>query len=89
MILYVRFTCFVCRKENLLLRHRRNTRYGWVANPYPTGTCAPQDAPSFAWRANAELKCGQGYWQNRYVSLMKHIEFIYKKGRPPLPVSLE
>jgi hypothetical protein len=37
------------------LRHRRNTRYGWVANPYPTRTCTLQDAPSFAWRANAFL----------------------------------
>jgi len=35
------------------LRHRRNTRYGWVASPYPTGTCTPQDTPGFAWRANA------------------------------------
>jgi hypothetical protein len=34
------------------LRHRRNTRYGWVANPCPTGTCTLQDAPSFAWRNN-------------------------------------
>jgi len=25
-----------------------------VANPYPTGTCTLQDAPSFAWRANAK-----------------------------------
>ena len=33
-------------------RHRRNTQYGWVANPYPTGTFTPQDAPSFAWRAH-------------------------------------
>ena len=49
MILCVRFTCFV---RSSLLRHRRNTRYGWMANPYPTGTCTLQDAPSFAWRAN-------------------------------------
>ncbi len=34
------------------LRHRRNTRYGWVATPCPTGTCTLQDAPSFAWRNN-------------------------------------
>jgi len=36
------------------LRHRRNTRYGWVANPFPTGTCTLQDAPSFAWRNNGK-----------------------------------
>ena len=24
-----------------------NTRYGWVANPNPTGTSTPQDTPSF------------------------------------------
>ena len=51
MILCVRFTCFV-RKNLLPLRHRRNTRYGWAANPFPTGTCTLQDAPSFAWRAH-------------------------------------
>lgn len=34
------------------LRHRSKTRYGWVANPYSTGTCTPQDASSFARRDN-------------------------------------
>ena len=34
------------------LRHRSKTRYGWVASPYPTGTCTPQDTPSFARRDN-------------------------------------
>ena len=61
MMLCVRFVCFVrnvtCRNmyryiHYPLLRHRRNTRYGWVASPYPTGTFTLQDAPSFAWRAN-------------------------------------
>ena len=36
----------------LELRHRRNTRYGWVVSPYPTGTFTLQGAPSFAWRTN-------------------------------------
>ena len=31
----------------------RNTRYGWLATPYPTGTFTLQEAPSFAWRTNA------------------------------------
>ena len=35
------------------LRHRRNTRYGWVASPCPAGTCTQQDTPSLAWRDNA------------------------------------
>ncbi len=30
-----------------------NTRYGWVANPYPTGTSTPKDTPSFPRRDNA------------------------------------
>ena len=34
------------------LRHRRKTRYGWVASPYPTGTLTLQDTPSFSWRDN-------------------------------------
>ena len=41
-----------CSHQTSMLRHRRNTRYGWVANPYPTGTFTLQDAPSFAWRAS-------------------------------------
>ena len=52
MIHCVRFACFVRKRYLLLLRNRRNTRYGWVANPFPTGTFTLQDAPSFAWRAN-------------------------------------
>ena len=43
-----------CSSRNAKLRHRRNTRYGWVANPYPTGTYTLQDAPSFAWRSNPQ-----------------------------------
>ena len=31
-----------------------NTRYGWAANPYPTGTCTPQETPSFARRDNLQ-----------------------------------
>jgi hypothetical protein len=45
--------CSQKKKYFLLLRHRRNTRYGWATIPYPTGTCTLQDAPSFAWRSNA------------------------------------
>ncbi len=55
MILCVRFICFVRRKFHPL-RHRRNTRYGWLARPFPTGTFTLQDAPSFAWRPNAQLR---------------------------------
>ncbi len=42
-----------CSPENLRLRHVRHTRYGWMASPYPTGTCTLQDTPGFAWRSNA------------------------------------
>ena len=28
------------------LLHRRNTRYGWLAKPYPAGTFTRQEAPS-------------------------------------------
>ncbi|MGH8654090.1 MAG: hypothetical protein ACREYE_18840, partial [Gammaproteobacteria bacterium] len=39
------------------LLHRRNTRYGWVASPYPTGTLTLQDAPSFSQRDNVDAVC--------------------------------
>ena len=36
------------------LFHSANTRYEWMASPYPAGTCTPQEAPSFAWRTEDE-----------------------------------
>ena len=38
------------------LRHRRNTRYGGVASPYPAGTYTQQDTPSLSWRCNGRAK---------------------------------
>jgi hypothetical protein len=35
------------------LRCIRNTRYGWLVRPCPTGTLTPQEMPSFAWRTNS------------------------------------
>ncbi len=32
------------------LLHIRNTRYGWLVRPYPTGTLTLKEMPSFAWR---------------------------------------
>jgi RNA-directed DNA polymerase len=37
------------------LRRTRNTRYGWLARPCPTGTFTLQDASSFACRTNIKL----------------------------------
>jgi len=50
----VRFVYFVHRPTTRL-RHRRTTRYGWVASPYPTGTCTLQGTPGFAWCAITPL----------------------------------
>ena len=57
IFLCVRFTCFVHLSVPVALdkgsqyllkfRHRRNTRYGWLARPYPTGTFTLQDSTSF------------------------------------------
>ena len=41
------------------LRSRTNTRYGRVANPYPTGTFTPQETPSFARRDNVKPKAAR------------------------------
>ena len=47
----VLFTCLwkIQRKRFAIpkLRHRRNTRYGWVARPCPTGTFTLKDLTSF------------------------------------------
>src|SRR3989304_744425 len=45
-----------CSATPCRLRHRRNTRYGWVASPCPAGTCTQQDTPSLAWRDNARVE---------------------------------
>src|SRR5262249_48604046 len=34
--------------------HSCNTRYEWLVRPCSAGTCTPQEAPSFAWRTNAQ-----------------------------------
>ena len=47
----------LCSPDFHPLRHKRNTRYGWLAKPFPTGTYTLQDAPSFAWRSNVAI-CG-------------------------------
>ena len=42
------------KTENCYMyQFRRNTRYGWLARPYPARTFTLQEAPSFAWRTNA------------------------------------
>ncbi len=45
------------------LRPPRNTRYGWLATPYPTGIFTLQEAPSFTWRTN--------YSNDRIVQITK------------------
>ncbi len=40
-ILCVRFTYLVRTCFFSVLRHRRNTRYGWLVKPFPTGTFTP------------------------------------------------
>lgn len=43
---------------SLLLR-KCNTRYGWVATPYPVGTRTRQEAPGFAWRTTVTWISGE------------------------------
>ena len=47
-ILCVRFTHFVPLWKFIKLRFRRerNTRYGWMVNPFPTGSFTLQETPS-------------------------------------------
>jgi hypothetical protein len=46
-ILCLRFAHLLFAAILALLRNGRKTRYGWLANPYPTGTFTLQDTPSF------------------------------------------
>src|SRR5262249_1466007 len=47
----LRPSCSSCVRPRL--RHGRQTRYGWVAHPYPTRTFTLQETPSLSWRENA------------------------------------
>ena len=44
------YACPICCSRLSPLRNGTNTRYGWAANPYPTGTSTQQETPSFARR---------------------------------------
>ena len=44
------YLTFRSRVTPLLIKIK--TRYGWAANPYPTGTFTLKDAPGFAQRDN-------------------------------------
>jgi hypothetical protein len=46
------YACPICCSQLAPLRNGTNTRYGWVASPYPTGTSTRQETPSFARRDN-------------------------------------
>ena len=65
MILCVRFVWVVQRY--VYPSQSRNTQYGWLAKPYPTGTLTLQEAPSFAWRANRYVST---IYRNIYILLM-------------------
>jgi len=40
------------------LLHIRNTRYGWLVRPYPTGTLTLKEMPGFPWRtSNCQKFC--------------------------------
>ena len=43
--------------SNPQLRHGRKTRYGWVASPFPTGTCTLLETPSFLGARTLALTC--------------------------------
>ena len=48
------YACPAFSSQLTPLRNGTNTRYGRVANPYPTGTFTRQEAPSFARRDNVK-----------------------------------
>jgi len=51
------YACPVCCSQVTLFCNGTNTRYGRAANPYPTVTFTPLEAPSFARRDNLWLQC--------------------------------
>ena len=62
MILCVRFVWVV--RRYVYPSQSRNTRYGWLAKPYPIKTFTLSETPSLTWRANAKLTGAKG-WRER------------------------
>ena len=54
--MYASDISFVCPK--LHPPNIRNTRYGWLVRPYPTGTLTLKEMPSLAWRTSDYQKYG-------------------------------
>jgi hypothetical protein len=67
------------------LRHRRNTRYGWVAGPYPTGTFTPQDVPDLSRRDNVKISRSVSDRLDCRVGLFFTLPFVPCQGLTPLP----
>lgn len=53
MIPCVRFVWVV--RRYVYPSQSRNTRYGWLATPYPTGTFTLKETPGLAWRTRGYL----------------------------------
>ena len=70
--------------RSYLLRNEIKTRYGWVANPYPTGTFTPQDTPSFAQRDNASHNRREK--AERSAAFLGSSTFRVELGDLPVPV---
>jgi hypothetical protein len=65
----------------------------WVVDPYPTGTCTPQDTPSFAWHNNVFLCGGLARWlqmARRFrpvrTSQMLDVESVGRFMQPPAAI---
>ena len=49
--------CFPVYASCYCYQFPRNTRYGWLARPYPTGTSTRQECAKLAWRSNIPRVC--------------------------------
>jgi len=70
--------------RSYLLLNEINTRYGWVANPCPTGTFTPLDTPGFAQRDNASHNRREK--AERSAAFLGSSTFRVELGDQPVPV---
>ena len=82
------FVC--CRKKNLFLwirfsnpklRHRRNTRYEWLAKPYPTRTSTLQDSTSFLVALTLNSKIQACSWPEYFAISGYVVFYCYTQNR--------
>ena len=76
--MYASDISFVCPK--LHPPNIRNTRYGWLVRPYPTGTLTLKEMPSLAWRTSSRQFLSDSRWPETVIPAEAGIQSFQSRG---------